>query len=330
MRGAEVCRIPLDDAGKEACILADGYADRRKKQVKKSVPSKMCVRCAKILPLSDFYANSGWASQSGRDAWCKACVHKFCVNKETLREYCWYNNRRWDQAVYDVAKQKAQYVLATNPDFIKHSGNDNKRRQIEDAATCNQFYSTMNLRNYYSYSDNIKDDGALTPFDEGSGAGMLSRTGSEQEKESEAKTYDQVWDGMFTPSELIYLNQYYQDLEESFVLDNRNIQDYARKVALGSLDSHIKYNLMRTNQCSMKEYKESLDLFDNLCKSANFAECKRKPGETTGLGNLGEIVSRIEQMGLLSKPAVTFPKDAIDMILEDLSHVRAAVGMGSE
>lgn len=39
---------------------------------------------------------------------------------------------------------------------------------------------------------------------------------------------------MYTQRELDYLNDYYERLEEGFVLDNQNIQDYARKAAKAS------------------------------------------------------------------------------------------------
>ena len=45
--------------------------------------------------------------------------------------------------------------------------------------------------------------------------------------------------------EIDYLDDYYARLEEGFVLDNQNIQDYARKAAKASLDADIKYNRMR-------------------------------------------------------------------------------------
>ena len=54
-----------------------------------------------------------------------------------------------------------------------------------------------------------------------------------------------MWNGYYTQREIDYLDDYYARLEEGFVLDNQNIQDYARKAAKASLDADIKYNRMR-------------------------------------------------------------------------------------
>lgn len=110
------------------------------------------------------------------------------------------------------------------------------------------------------------------------------------------------------------------------MLDNQNIEDYARKAAKASLDADIKYNRMRQGQAGVAEWEKAQAIFDNLSKSANFAACKRKPGDMAGLGSLGAIVAKIEQSGELDTPKVTFPKDHIDRIIDDFRHITAAIG----
>lgn len=97
--------------------------------------------------------------------------------------------------------------------------------------------------------------------------------------------YSKVWNGYYTQREIDYLDEYYARLEEGFVLDNQNLQDYARKAAKASLDADIKYNRMRQGKASVAEWEKAQAIFDNLSKSANFAACKRKPGDMAGLGS---------------------------------------------
>lgn len=92
--------------------MGNGKRERR-------VASKLCVRCGAVLPVNDFYANKGWATQSFRDAWCKDCVTSFCKDKEMLREYCWYNNRRWADEHFETAMKKARYTMANNADYTR-------------------------------------------------------------------------------------------------------------------------------------------------------------------------------------------------------------------
>ena len=77
----------------------------------------------------------------------------------------------------------------------------------------------------------------------------------------------------------------------------------------------------------MTEWKEAQAIFDNLSKSANFAACRRKPGDMAGLGSLGAIVARVEMSGELDMPKVEFPPDDIDRIIEDFRHTIAAIGI---
>ena len=81
----------------------------RSRRKEKRIPSKLCVRCGGVKPLNEFYANKGWASQSFHDAWCRECAMKYCVDRETLQEYCWYNNRKWSEELYEGAAKKARY-----------------------------------------------------------------------------------------------------------------------------------------------------------------------------------------------------------------------------
>ena len=67
------------------------------------IAKKVCVKCGKVLPLNDFYHNRDWADQAYRDAWCKKCANDFCTTRESLKEYCWYNNRVWSDEYYDQA-----------------------------------------------------------------------------------------------------------------------------------------------------------------------------------------------------------------------------------
>lgn len=192
---------------------------------------------------------------------------------------------------------------------------------------CKQFFGTMNLAAYYNYTENIRADASgYKPFDPSSNAGTVDDEGTAPHEGE--KRYDPDWGGMFSDREIQYLNHYYEKLNEAFVLDNWNLQDYARKVSLASLNANIKIEENLRGSGSMKDYKEALDTFDNLCKSANFAECRRKPGESTGLGNLGEIVARIEQTGLLQTTKVEFEPDDIDKILDDFQHIISAAGLG--
>ena len=98
----------------------NGYGCRRRREMmqmpetkrfkNRRIGSKMCVKCGKVLTLDHFYLHRDWDAQSNRDAWCKECAAKNCTNKEETRKYCWYNNRRWSDDYWEMAKKKSRYA----------------------------------------------------------------------------------------------------------------------------------------------------------------------------------------------------------------------------
>lgn len=208
-------------------MAAENTRSRRKG---KCIPSKLCVRCGKVKPLNEFYANKGWASQSFHDAWCRECAMKYCVDRETLQAYCWYNNRKWSEELYEGAAKKARYTLANDPVYLDAAAPEEKRRSVENRAIVRAFFSVMNLDYLYGYVPNMTEDGACVPFEPDSEEAEGEGTRAEAEKQ----TFSKVWNGYYTQREIDYLDDYYARLEEGFVLDNQNLQDYARKAAKAS------------------------------------------------------------------------------------------------
>ena len=109
------------------------------------------------------------------------------------------------------------------------------------------------------------------------------------------------------------------------MLDDVNIQDYARKVAKASLEADTRYNNMRIGKCTSKEWKEAQDMFDGLSKSANFAACQKKDRGSAGNEVLCEIIQNIEIHHRADMPQVFFPPDDIDRIIADFAHTDYAI-----
>lgn len=61
--------------------------------------------------------------------------------------------------------------------------------------------------------------------------------------------------------------------------------DYAKKGCKASLHCDIVYDKMRRNEATLAEYRDANKVYDDLMKSANFAACKRKPGDQQGFGS---------------------------------------------
>ena len=190
---------------------------------KKKINSKLCIKCNRILPLEKFSANKLWASQQYRDAWCTECTRDFCKDEATVKRYCFENNRKFKEKAWEAAKKKASYDLANNKVWLNPLTSDEDKEKEESLATARAFLVIKNMSYAYEYEENLRVSD--TTRDE-----VVHEFSDEKDK----PYYDKVWRGYFTPEQVEMLNDIYAKYEEDFVLDNVNIQDYARKVAKAS------------------------------------------------------------------------------------------------
>jgi len=283
---------------------------------KKKIASKLCIRCNRIMPLEKFSANKLWASQQYRDAWCTECAKKYCVDEETVKRYCYENNRKFKENAWEAAKKKAKYDLGNNKVWLNPLSSPEDKKREEDLAAARSFLVLKNMPYAYEYEENLRvadssDDAVAHEFTD----------------EKDKPYYDKVWQGWFTPEQVEWMEEKYAQYSEDFVLDNVNMQDYTRKVIKASLNADLAEDRMRRGQGTASDYKEAQKIFDDLSKSSNFAACRRKPGESAGMGSLGEIILKLETQGYLDENPYTFPDDDIDKVIQAYKYTLESIGM---
>ena len=283
---------------------------------KKKVASKLCVKCNRILPLEKFSANRLWASQQYRDAWCTECTREFVKDKETVKEYCFHNNRKFKENAWEAAGKKAVYDLNNDKVYMNPMTPPEKKQELEALAQARAFLVVKNNAYAYEYEENIHVAGSTRDA-------IVHEFTDEKDK----PYYDKVWQGLFTPEQVEWMNDKYAQYAEDFVLDNVNMQDYTRKVIKASLNADLAEDKMRRGQGTPDEYMKAQKIFDDLSKSSNFAACRRKPGESTGMGSLGEIILKLETQGYLDENPYTFPDDDIDKVIQAYKYTLESIGM---
>lgn len=283
---------------------------------RRKTPSKLCIRCNEILPLDKFAPNKLWASQQYRDVWCIACAKKFCVDKETVKRYCYENNRKLLDNAWEAAKKKGLLDLSNNKIWLNPTTPPEQKAKEEEKATALAFLTIKNNAYAYEYEENLHVTDSTREE-------IVHEYTSEEDK----PIYDTTWRGWFTPRQIKMLESIYAQFEEDFVLDNVSIRDYARKVAKAMLNADIAEDNMRRGQATLKDYSDAIKIYDDLSKSSNFAACRRKPGENTGMGSLGEIILKMETQGYLDENPYTFPDDDVDTLLKAYNHTLASIGV---
>lgn len=276
-------------------------------------PTKLCLKCGRVRDSNDFYINKDWEEQLGRDAWCKECVNR-CMTKDDIREYFWENRKQFNERMWDAAKAKAERLLLNNVTYQK-AGEQRKASMLE-AQTAHQVPAVMNT--FYKYEDNTKD-GTLSYYE-------AKKSGTVTDEDEDGVSYSEEFNGYFTKKDLKYLRDYYAKLEEDFNFDNESLRDYAKKVCKASLQADKTQDAYAAGRCQVADVKDALTLFDTLSKSANFAACKRKAGDTSGLTSWAETTYKLETTGHTMQEKVKWPEDDVDRVINAMRHIVQSIG----
>ena len=286
---------------------------------KQAKPTKMCLKCGRVRDIEEFYNNRDWVDQLGKDVWCKDCVSR-CATKDEIREYFWENHREWYERIWDAAKRKAEKLALNNFTFQKAP--EERRKSILERLTCQQVPSCMSTVANYKYVENSKDGKDLT-YAEAKASGVIQ----EDDNDPDSKVYSREFNGYFKPTELEYLESYYAGLDRDYTLDTENLRDYARKLSKASLQADKAQDDFMAGKCDFSVVKDANTLFDMLSKSANFAACKRKPGDNGGIGSWSELTFKLESSGHPCTRKIEWPKDDVDKTLEEFRYIVEALGI---
>lgn len=148
-----------------------------------------------------------------------------------------------------------------------------------------------------------------------------------EEKDPNVKVYSEVFNGYFKPDEVKYLETYYTNLENDFNLDTENLRDYARKLAKASMLADKAQDNYAAGRCDLSVVKDALAQFDMLSKSANFAACKRRPGENGGMGSWAELTYKLETSGHPCTRKIEWEKDDVDRTIAEFKYLVEALGL---
>lgn len=281
-------------------------------------PKKLCMHCGQPKPVGEYYLNKDWAEQQGRDVWCKECVNK-TTTKDEVREYFWENSREWSERIWDSAQKRAAAIAEKNATYQKSS--EEMQTRLLERITCQQIPAVMQLADYYKFVDRERE-GSTMSYQEAKEQGRIA-----EEKDPLIKVYSETFNGYFKPDEVKYLETYYANLENDFDLDTENLRDYARKLAKASMLADKAQDNYAAGRCDLSVVKDALAQFDMLSKSANFAACKRKPGDTAGMGSWAELTYKLETTGHPCTRKIEWEKDDVDRTIAEFKYIIEALGL---
>ena len=285
--------------------------------------TRLCFHCNQTKPLSQFYANKLWVENGCKDKWCKQCLAKIRT-KDEMRKYFWENNREWKENVWQNALKQAEVQAAKSTVYQK--SNEDRRAVLLESIACPIMPSLMQKTQNYKYEDHTKDT-RTNNYEEAKEEGKIVEFEPSKAKDKNLKVYNKFFNGEFKPSEIEYLEDYYNGLQEDFDLSDTALRDTAKKVAKASLMADKAQNDYMAGKCSLQDVKDATTQLDLLMKSGNFAACKRRPEDKNGLGSWAEICFKLETTGHPCTRKIEWPKDDVDKTIAEFAYLAESLGL---
>ena len=260
-----------------------------------------CESCKKELVENNFYNSNSPLFPSGKVNICKKCILDM-VNYDDMNSVYRMLQSLDIPFLYDYWDKSVE----KNP----HNPFGN---YIRMANSLKQF-------NGLRYCDSSFDSSGGFEKDKSKSENTHSKTN----KCSDELIYSDEWRGSYSSSDLDYLDSYYKDLKSDFKIVTRNHKDYARKIAKASLAMDKAYeDMLQGVQGADTRYKNLKDTFDQLSKSAQFAEDKRGANDV-GLGCFGVIFDKVEKHNWIPKYE-PMEKDDYDKLIEYFSTINKSL-----
>lgn len=272
------------------------------KKKKRVVEQKECISCHRMLAKkTNFYNSSSPMFPDGKAPLCKKCI----------KEQVDYDNR---DTIYKILQALDIPFIYPEWDRI-----ENKCSKDGKDVIGNYLREVNSLSQYkgLTYSDSIFD----SSYEKENNNSEIQKC---DEEDDENKIYSTEWRGQYSKEDLQYLNDYYRDLKTDFKIRTRNHQDYARKIAKASLAMDKAYESMLNGvKGADTRYKNLKDTFDQLSKSAQFAEDKRGQNEV-GLGAFGVVFDKVEKRQWIPKHT-PIEKDDYDKMIDYFSVINKSL-----
>ena len=256
--------------------------------------NKDCEKMCKRLSVDDFYKSRNAMVQ--HHPYCKDCVNKM-IDVNNL------------ESVYSVLKVLDTPFIMDIWNDVCNSGTTNYMGDYLRAInfTYRKKYAGMGFDDsIFELSENEKiSDNVQAAFDD-------------------TPVWSDDWQGKYTKSDLKYLNDYYNGLQNDFKIITTNHKDYARKIAHASLSQMKAYqHLLQGEEGADLAYEKATKIFDMLSKSAQFAESQRGANDVA-LGCFGRVFDAVEKHNWVPEYIPT-DEDMYDKLLNQFSNIERSL-----
>ena len=305
--------------------------------------SYYCKTCNRTMDEGQFYLSKRLDKypQNGKLPECKKCITRH-VNNWEPRTFTWileeidvpYIEDEWNTLVerycQDRSKVTGMTVLGRYLSKMKlkqyrdYGWDDTEKIKAENEAKkrdvmARQGYSGEEIEAALAAGTMPpKPEGwDETPEEEASPptVDMLEPDGFSDDLTEEDKTYLTLkWGKMYKPYEWVQLEQYYQEMMESFDIQTPSHVDYLKLICKTSLKCHQLIDLG-----DIEAFQKMSKVYDTLMKSAKFTAVQNKAESGEFMSSISELVLLCEKEGgFIERFYTDEPKDKVDMTIKDM------------
>ena len=159
------------------------------------------------------------------------------------------------------------------------------------------------------WDDFADEEAAVSPID------MLEPLDFNDDLTEEDKKYLSLkWGKTYRPYEWVQLEQYYQEMMQSFDIQTPSHEDYLKLICKTSLKAHQLIDLG-----DIEGFQKMSIVYDSLMKSAKFTAVQNKAESGEYVNSISELVLLCEKEGgFIPRFHTEEPKDKADQTLRDL------------
>lgn len=305
--------------------------------------SYYCKTCNRTMDEGQFYLSKRLDKypQNGKLPECKKCITRH-VNNWEPRTFTWileeidvpYIEDEWNTLVerycQDRSKVTGMTVLGRYLSKMKlkqyrdYGWDDTEKIKAENEAKkrdvmARQGYSGEEIEAALAAGtmppkpegwDETPEEEAPPPT-----VDMLEPDGFSDDLTEEDKTYLTLkWGKMYKPYEWVQLEQYYQEMMESFDIQTPSHVDYLKLICKTSLKCHQLIDLG-----DIEAFQKMSKVYDTLMKSAKFTAVQNKAESGEFMSSISELVLLCEKEGgFIERFYTDEPKDKVDMTIKDM------------
>lgn len=304
----------------------------------------LCEKCRKTMDSSNFYIskNTEKYPPDGKLNICKKCLTMHVNNWEPstymniLQEIdVPYIPQEWDALLERygkdprkvtgvtilgryLAKMKLKQFSNLNWSDTERLMEDDKKKQLimrqQEEAQRNRYSAALQSGEVFNGTDMDVENMTEEEIQEMFPSPEQMPTSLEDELTLEDKKYLSLkWGKLYRAEEWIALEQFYEQMMNSFDIQTAAHFDYLKMICKTSL------KMNQAIDCGdIEGFAKLQKAYDSLMKSAKFTAAQNKAESGEFVDSVGELVYLCEEQGFIPRYHTDEPKDIVDITLKDM------------